>query len=87
MVVLAFWVVSLSIRDWHQFLSASVAQTSFPVQLGGLPQVAAPLAYPATGLVLSPDCRPIPAKLVERSLFGQFVEMQDFLMNNVKLVD
>ena len=67
--------------------SPSAVQTSFPVQLGGPQQVAAPPARPATGLVLSPDCRPIPAKLVERSLSGQFVEMWDFLMDNVKLVD
>ena len=63
MVVLAFWAVSLPIRDWRQFLSASVAQTFFPVQLGGPPQVAAPPAQLAAGLVLSPDCRPIPAKI------------------------
>ena len=68
-------------------LCLTAVQTSFPVQLGGPPQVAAPPALPATGLVLSPDCRPIPAKLVERSLSGQFVEMWDFLMDNVKLVD
>ena len=67
--------------------SPSAVQTSFPVQLGGPQQVAAPPARPATGLVLSPDCRPIPAKLVKRSLSGQFVEMRDFLMDNVKLVD
>ena len=67
--------------------SPSAVQTSFPVQLGGPPQVAAPPARPATGLVLFPDCRPIPAKLVKRSLSGQFVEMRDFLMDNVKLVD
>ena len=39
------------------------------------------------GLVLSPDCPPIPAKLVERVLSGQFMEMRDFLVDNVKLLD
>ena len=34
-------------------------------------------------LSLSPDCRPIPAKLVEKSRAGQFVKLPD----NVKLVD
>ena len=67
--------------------SPSVVQTSFPVQLGGPLQVAALPARPATGLVLSPDCRPIPAKLIKRSLSGQFVEMWVFLMENVKLVN
>ena len=67
--------------------SPSVVQTSFPVQLGGPLQVAALPARPATGLVLSPDCHPIPAKLVKRSLSGQFVEMWVFLMDNVKLVN
>ena len=63
--------------------SPSAVQISFPVQLGGPPQVAALPAWPATGLVLSPDCRPILAKLVEKSLSGQFMEMRDFLMDNV----
>ena len=67
--------------------SLSAIQTSYPVLLSGPPQVAAPPARPATGLVLSPDCCPIPAKLVERYLSGQFVEMRDFLMDNFKLVD
>ena len=48
--------------------SPSAVQISFPVQLSGPPQVAAPPAWSATGLVLSPDCLPIPAKLVKRSL-------------------
>ena len=67
--------------------SPSVVQSSFPVQLGGPLQVTAPPARPATGLVLSPDYCPVTAKLVERCLSGQFVEMRDFLMDNVELVD
>lgn len=52
-----------------------------------------PLSMPQTvtseslGLSLSPDCKPIPAKLVEKSRAGHFVEMREFLPDNVKLVD
>ena len=65
--------------------------TGFP-QVPVPTQVIAPLAQPASsrqavGLVLSPDCPPIPAKLVERALSGQFMEMRDFLVDNVKLLD
>uniref|UniRef100_A0A1X7U1S3 C3H1-type domain-containing protein n=1 Tax=Amphimedon queenslandica TaxID=400682 RepID=A0A1X7U1S3_AMPQE len=44
-------------------------------------------ARQAPGLVLSPDCQPIPGKLVEKVLSGQFVEMREFLADNVKLLD
>ena len=77
------WLVSVPLC----LTSPSAVQTYYPVQLGGPPQVATPPFWPATGLVLSPDCHPVPAKLVKRSLSGQFVEMLDFLMDNVKLVD
>ena len=87
MVVLGFWAVSLPQKDWHQFLSPFVAQTSFPVQLGGPPQVTAPASWLAAGLVLSPDCRPMLAKLVERSISSHFVKIQYFLMDSDKLVE
>ena len=44
-------------------------------------------ARQASGLVLSPDCPPISGKLVEKVLSGQFVEMREFLADNVKLLD
>ena len=53
----------------------------------GGPFSASALAPDPWGIVLSPDCKPIPAKLVERVRSGQFVEMRDFLPDNIKLMD
>ena len=45
------------------------------------------VSIPSAGFLLSHSNRPIPAKLVDRARAGQFVEMRDFLLDNIKLVD
>ena len=85
------WSLPSSVpTPWHSPVSTV---TSPQIPWSGTVPLVPPLSLPQTamsvslGLSLSPDCEPIPAKLVEKSRAGQFIEMREFLPDNVKLVD
>uniref|UniRef100_A0A1X7TZ31 Uncharacterized protein n=1 Tax=Amphimedon queenslandica TaxID=400682 RepID=A0A1X7TZ31_AMPQE len=69
-------------------VSPPVAHTAVSTQLHSPSQApAVPTRQASGGLVLSPDCQPIPAKLVEKARSGEYMEMREFLLDNVKLLD
>ena len=49
--------------------------------------MASPQLSTSTGFVLSSAAGPLLAKLVERAKSGQFVEMREFLVDNIRLMD